>query len=86
MSTAVCATGLSNCGSDANMQGHPLLVSLGGRWSCLGFAAGDHVVRAAPKPDLTFPKMPSGSGCVWQAMGHSLSVLLTCELKDTDWA
>ena len=50
-----------------------------------GFWSGDHVVSAAPKPDLTGPEMPSGSSCVWQAVGHSLSVLLLCELKDTDW-
>ena len=85
VSIAVCAAGLSNRGNDANVQGRPLLLSSGGRWSCLGFAAGDHVVSAAPKPGLPYPKMPSGPGCVWQAVGHTLSVLLICELKDTDW-
>ena len=30
-------------------------------------------MSAAPKPDLTGPEMPSGSSCVWQAVGHSLS-------------
>lgn len=57
----MCADGLNDRGNDANTQGHSVLVSLGGRWSSSGFAAGDHIVSAAPERGLTCPRMPSGS-------------------------